>query len=108
MPELWPISPVSCSAVPDDSSEAVIDWSRPVTLPVATDGVPPLPPALPSATTFSLLCTPDELRLTVCRLAAGCRAGGRAARCLPAHRVQHGVRHLAASSSSTSTPGIVF
>ncbi len=72
MPALVSISPLSCSALPADSSEAVMVRPVPVTLPVATDGVPPLPPALPSATTFWPLCTPEELRLTVVRPEAFC------------------------------------
>src|SRR5262249_39397360 len=52
MPALWWISPVSCSEVPAPSSEAVIDAPRLAMWPVATDGVPPLPSALPRATTF--------------------------------------------------------
>jgi hypothetical protein len=66
MSALWPIIPVSRSASPAPSSEAVIARSRPVILPVTTDGVPPLPPALPSATTFSPVCGASGLRLTVC------------------------------------------
>ena len=66
MPALVWIRPWSRSALPADSSEAVMVLPVAVTLPVATDGVPPLPPALPSATTFWPLCTPEELRLTVC------------------------------------------
>ena len=61
------MSPLSCSEVPDPSSEAVIEELRPVTLPVATDGVPPLPSALPSATTFWPTATVEESpRFTVC------------------------------------------
>ena len=45
------ISPVSCSEVCSASSVAVIDSFRPVILPVATAGVPPLPSALPRAMT---------------------------------------------------------
>src|ERR1700677_3430240 len=58
---LLSIRPVSCSCAPDSSSEAVMDWSSPVTVPVATDGVPPLPSALPRATT--VLPTATELEL---------------------------------------------
>ena len=59
--------PVNCSAEPDDSSEAVIDWSRSVTVPGAADGVPPAPPALPIATTLSPTATVLELpREAVC------------------------------------------
>src|SRR5581483_610958 len=54
------ISPVSCSLSPDASSEAVMDWFSAVTLPSATEGVPPLPWALPSATTRSPSFTDDE------------------------------------------------
>ena len=52
MPALWWMSPVSCSGGARPSSEAVIDAPRPAMWPVATAGVPPLPSALPSATTF--------------------------------------------------------
>ena len=58
------ISLVSCSAVPVASSVAVIVSFRPVTVPAATAGVPPLPPALPRAITFSPMAAFDEL-LTV-------------------------------------------
>lgn len=69
---VW-ISPVSCSLTPDPSSEAVMDWFRSVTVPLATDGVPPLPPALPSAVTVSPLCTEEESpRLAVVRPDAFC------------------------------------
>ena len=54
------ISPVSCSEDPEDSSEAVIDWLSAVTEPAATDGVPPTPPALPSATTLFPTPTVEE------------------------------------------------
>src|SRR5579875_4210222 len=54
------ISPVSCSDVPELSSDAVIDWLSAVTVPGATDGVPPTPPALPRATTLSPTLTLDE------------------------------------------------
>src|SRR5499427_6075807 len=60
MGALWWISPVSCSEVPAPSSDAVIDAPRPATWPTATDGVPPLPSALPSATTLSPTFTEDE------------------------------------------------
>ena len=68
------ISPVSCSLLtPDPSSDAVIDWFSAVTVPVATDGVPPLPPALPSAVTLSPDCTLEESpRLAVVRPDAFC------------------------------------
>lgn len=55
------ISPVRCSEAEAASSVAVIDSLRPVTLPAATAGVPPLPPALPRAITFSPTVTFDEL-----------------------------------------------
>ncbi len=53
-------TPTRRSDVPVPSSLAVIDEARPVTLPVATDGSPPRPPALPTATTWSLSWTPEE------------------------------------------------
>ena len=53
--------PLSCSDELPSSSLAVIDWFRAVIVPAATDGVPPLPPALPSATTCSPEVTCDEL-----------------------------------------------
>ncbi len=52
MPALVLIIPVSRSELPEPSSTAVIEAPSPVTCPVATDGRPPLPPALPTATTF--------------------------------------------------------
>jgi len=67
MGALWPIIPVSCSASPAPASDAVIDWPSPLTRPLTTDGVPPLPRALPSATTFCPVWAPAELRVTVCR-----------------------------------------
>ena len=73
MSALVSISPLSCSLLPDPSSDAVIDWFRAVTVPAATDGVPPLPPALPSATTLSPVCTVEESpRLAVVRPDAFC------------------------------------
>ena len=74
MSALVSISPVSCSLLaPDPSSDAVMPWFRAVTAPVATDGVPPLPPALPSAVTESPLCTLEESpRLAVVRPDAFC------------------------------------
>src|SRR4030088_3549567 len=67
------MSPDSCSAVPDAASVAVIDWLRPVTVPVATDGVPSWPPALPMATTLLPTATLDELpRFAVGRPDAPC------------------------------------
>ena len=72
MPALVWIRPCSCSALPASSSDAVMVLPVAVTLPVATDGVPPLPRALPTATTFWPACTPAELRLTVCRPEAFC------------------------------------
>ncbi len=54
------IIPVSCSEVPEDSSLAVIDWFRAVTLPGAAVGVRPVPPALPMAVTGSPTLTVDE------------------------------------------------
>ena len=55
------INPVSCSDAPLPSSTAVIDWLRAVTLPRATLGVPPVPPALPSAVTALPTRTAAEL-----------------------------------------------
>ena len=55
------IRPLSCSDDPEPSSEAVIDWLSAVTVPAATDGVPPAPPALPSPTTLSPAFTVEEL-----------------------------------------------
>ncbi len=52
--------PVSCSEEPEDSSDAVIDWLSAVIVPGATDGVPPTPPALPSAVTLSPTPTVPE------------------------------------------------
>ena len=73
MSALVSISPVSCSLTPESSSDAVIDWLRAVTVPAATDGVPPLPPALPRATTLSPVCTVEELpRLAMVRPDAFC------------------------------------
>ena len=54
------ISPVSCSDEPEPSSVAVIAWLSAVTAPGATAGVPPVPPALPSATTLSPTLTVEE------------------------------------------------
>ena len=51
---------VSCSLDPLRSSPAVIDWLRPVMLPPALLGVPPVPPALPTATTDWPTATCDE------------------------------------------------
>ena len=45
------MSPVSCSVLLEDSSDAVMDWSRAVTVPAAVLGVPPVPPAFPIPTT---------------------------------------------------------
>jgi hypothetical protein len=72
MGALWPIMPVSRSASAAPSSDAVIDRPSPVIRPVATEGVPPLPRALPSATTFSPAWGLLELRVTVCRPEAFC------------------------------------
>ena len=73
MAALWWMSPDSCSDVPEPSSEAVIDALRPVILPTATDGVPPLPPAFPSATTFWPTAADEDLPvLTVCSPEAPC------------------------------------
>jgi len=44
---------LSCSVVPVSSLLAVIDWVTAVTEPAAAVGVPPVPPALPAATTLS-------------------------------------------------------
>ena len=55
------ISPESCSELPEDSSEAVIDWFSATTEPAATEGVPPTPPALPSAVTALPTLTAEEL-----------------------------------------------
>ena len=43
--------PVSCSESPPDSSPAVMAWSSASTVPGAALGVPPTPPALPTAVT---------------------------------------------------------
>ena len=40
--------------------EAVIDWCRAVTVPVAELGVPPTPPALPTPVTVSPTLTESE------------------------------------------------
>ena len=56
---IW-MSPDSCSEVPVEESCAVIDWSRAVTLPATTLGAPPLPRALPIATTTSPTETVEE------------------------------------------------
>ena len=47
---VW-IIPIRCSTLPESSSAAVIDWPSLVTVPETALGVPPLPPALPMATT---------------------------------------------------------
>src|SRR6202020_275296 len=47
------MSPDSCSLAPSRSSPAVMDWLRAVMEPPALLGVPPVPPALPMATTDS-------------------------------------------------------
>ena len=60
MSALVSISPVSCSELPDDSSEAVMAWLSAVIWPEATAGVPPTPPALPSATTSSPTAAEEE------------------------------------------------
>ena len=44
------MSPVNCSGLLPSSSLAVMDWLSVVTVPGATLGVPPVPPALPMAT----------------------------------------------------------
>ena len=54
------IRPVSVSEEPVASSLAVIDRLSAVTVPGATDGVPPVPPALPMPTTPSPALTFDE------------------------------------------------
>ena len=67
------IIPVSCSELPEPSSLAVMDWLSAVTLPVTTDGWPPLPSAFPMATTLWPVLTVAELpRLTVVRPEASC------------------------------------
>src|SRR5215831_545235 len=60
MGALCRMSPVRCSTVPAPSSEALMAAPRPATWPTATDGVPPLPSALPRATTLSPTLTVDE------------------------------------------------
>ena len=52
--------PLSRSDVPLDELVAVMDLSRPVTLPAASIGCPPSPPALPRPTTGSPTRTVDE------------------------------------------------
>ena len=47
------IMPCNCSVVPAPLSLALMDWSRALMVPCAVDGRPPLPPALPSASTAS-------------------------------------------------------
>ena len=70
---VW-ISPVSCSELlAEPSSLAVMDWLSDVTLPVTTDGCPPLPSAFPMATTFWPTVTVEESpKVTVCRPDAFC------------------------------------
>lgn len=48
---LTSISPESCSLLPSRESLAVIAWSSAVIEPPALEGMPPVPPALPTATT---------------------------------------------------------
>ena len=73
MGALWWMSPVSRSEVPAPSSEATIDAFRPAMCPTATAGVPPLPSALPSATTLSPTFAVDESpRAAVCSPEAPC------------------------------------
>src|SRR5450631_2845092 len=55
-----PIAPVSCSAAPVMSSLAVTDCWRPVIEPPAAVGVPPVPPALPTATIDSPTVAVEE------------------------------------------------
>ena len=52
--------PSSCSDVPFSLSIAVMDLSRPVTLPAATIGLPLAPPALPMPMTVSPTLTVEE------------------------------------------------
>ena len=67
------MSPLSRSELLDPSSPAVIARPRPVTLPVATEGVPLRPSALPMATTLSPMRTCDESpRFAVVRPEAPC------------------------------------
>ncbi len=66
------ISPVSCSELPEPSSLAVMAWFSPVTVPDTTEGVPPLPSALPMATTLSPTLTEELASVTVCRFEAPC------------------------------------
>jgi hypothetical protein len=57
---VW-IRPVRCAVVPYISSPTEMLWFSAVTEPPAADGVPPLPPALPTPTIASPTCTVDEL-----------------------------------------------
>src|SRR5450759_3640687 len=55
------IIPVRVSSLVLPGSETVMVWSRPVTTPGVTAGVPPRPRALPRATIWSPTATDDEL-----------------------------------------------
>ncbi len=59
MSALVSIMPVRFSEEPP--SLAVMDWSRSATVPDTTAGMPPLPYALPMATTASPMVRPSEL-----------------------------------------------
>ena len=60
------ISPDNCSALLPVSSDAVIDWSSAVTVPVAAVRVP-VPPALPTPVTASPTVASSVERSAVCR-----------------------------------------
>ncbi len=67
------IRPDSCSLGPSRLSLAVIDWLRAVMEPPALLGVPPVPPALPIATTDSPTAALEESpRVAVFRPEAPC------------------------------------
>ena len=51
---------MSCSELLSASSLAVMAWSRSVTCPVATLGVPPTPPAFPMAVTAAPTARVEE------------------------------------------------
>jgi len=57
---LTSMSPVNCSLVPPSSSLAVIGWFSAMIEPPAAVGVPPVPPALPIATTPSPTVAVEE------------------------------------------------